>query len=109
MDQLNLDEIYQKTIDDQRTHLLALQEQFNKKCDEIRDRAKENLGKIPEANREEREAVLQQQKAELEEVLRWLKTEVHESTRKTMKKLEEIQTRREEKILGEIEAQIKSL
>lgn len=109
MNQLNLDEIYQKTIDDQRTHLLALQKQFNKKCDEIRDRAKENLGKIPEVNREEREASLQRQKAELEEALRWLKTEVHESTRKTMKKLEGVQTQREEKVLGEIEAQIKAL
>lgn len=109
MAELSLDELYQKTIDEQRNHLFGLQDQFNKKCDDIRKIAQDKLTKVPDENREGKEAVLMEQKAALEEGLRWLKEEVNTSTRQTMKKLEEIQTQREQKILAELEQQMAAL
>lgn len=109
MAELSLDELYQKTIDDQRNYLLGLQNEFNKKCDEIRDRAQAELAKIPNEDREGKQAVLVKQKEELEEALRWLKGEVNSSTMHTMKKLEEIQRKREERVLSDLEKQIAAL
>lgn len=109
MPELSLDDLYQKTIDDQRAYLLKLQDEFNKKCDDIRKIAQDKLAKVPNSDREGKEKALLEQKAALEEALRWLKEEVNTSTRRTMVKLEEIQRKREEKILGELETQIAAL
>ena len=106
---MTLDEQYQKIIDDQRTYLLKLQDDFNKKCDEAKARAQEKLKGIPEENKEAREDVLQAQKEELEEALHILKSEVNHSTRTTMKQLEEIVRQKEEKVLADLEAQIAKL
>lgn len=106
---MTLDEQYQKTIDDQRTHLLKLQDDFNKACDSAKVRAQEKLKNIPQENKEARETVLREQKTELEEALHYLKTEVDHSTRQTMKRLEEIVTQKEKQILSKLEEEIASL
>lgn len=106
---MTLDEQYQQIIDDQRTYLLKLQDDFNKKCDEAKVRAQEKLKKVPEDNKEGREAVLKEQKEELEEALHILKSEVDHSTRGTMKKLEEIVRQKEQQVLSDLEAQIAKL
>lgn len=106
---MNLDEQYQKVIDDQRTHLLKLQDDFNKKCDEAKVTAQERLKNIPTEDKEAREAVLQDQKKELEEALHILKSEVDHSTRGTMKKLEEIVRQKEVAVLSNLEKEIAEL
>lgn len=105
----SLEELYQQTIDNQRNYLLKLQEEFNKKCDELKKRAEEKMAICPEDDKEAKQTVLMEQKKGLEEALRWLKTEVNQSTRQTMKKLEEIQKQREQKVLEDLEKQIASL
>lgn len=105
----SLEELYQQTIDEQRTHLSNLQVEFNKKCDDIKKRAADKMAQVPKDDKEAKQAVLMEQKQELEEALRWLRIEVNESTKKTMRKLEEIQKQREQKILGELEKQIAAL
>lgn len=104
-----LDELYQQTIEDQKKYLLKLQEDFNKKCDEIKTRAQDRLKKIPGEDKEMREQILLDQKEELEAILRDLKGEVDTSTRKTLKRLEEINSERERKILEDLEKQIAAL
>lgn len=106
---MTLDEEYQKTIDDQRTYLLKLQEDFNKACEVSKVKAKEALKKVPKDDKEAREAVLQAQKAELDEALMVLKQEVDKSTRETMKKLEGIMRQKEELVLKDLENQLASL
>lgn len=106
---MTLDEEYQKTIDDQRTHLFKLQENFNKKCDEFKVKAEEKLKAIPSENKEAKEAVLKAQKTEIENALTDLKNEVDRSTRETMRKLEEIVRRKEAQILSRLEQQIANL
>ena len=104
---LNL--LYKQTIDAQRQHLLELQTQFNEKCDVIKVEAKKRIGGAAPEDSGARDQALTWQKAELEKALAWLKTAVHESTRDTMKKLEEVQRKREAQLLTSIETQIQSL
>lgn len=106
---MTLDEQYQQIIDDQRTYLLKLQDDFNKKCDEAKVKAQEKLKKVPEDDKEAREAVLNEQKAELEEALHVLKSEVDHSTRGIMKKLEEIVRQKEQQVLSDLERQMEAL
>ncbi len=106
---MTLDELYQKTIDDQRAYLLKLQDDFNSKCTEAKKRAHEKIAQIPASDRPQREAVLKAQKAELEVALQELKTEVDHSTRDTMKKLENIIRQKEQGLLEELEKEIATL
>lgn len=104
-----LDEQYQKTIDDQRTNLMALQAGFNKVCDDAKAQAEEKLKTVPPEDKEGRESVLKEQKDVLEVALRDLKIAVDNSTRETMKQLEIIMTEKEKTILADLEKQIASL
>lgn len=106
---MTLDEQYQKVIDDQRTYLLKLQDDFNKACDEAKKRAQERLKGIPDTDKEAREGVLKDQKQELEEALHILKSEVDHSTRETMRKLEAVVHEKEKQILADLEKQMASL
>lgn len=106
---MTLDEKYQQTIDDQRVHLLKLQEGFNKKCDEIKESAITKLKDIPEGNKEARENVLKEQKEELNKSLSELKQNVDQSTRETMKRLEGIVHEKELKVLEDLEKQMQTL
>ncbi|MFA6521638.1 MAG: hypothetical protein WCT53_04615 [Candidatus Gracilibacteria bacterium] len=106
---MTLDEQYQQTIDDQRTHLMQMQEDFNKVCDAAKVKAQEKLKQIPEDKKEERETVLKEQKATLEEALHKLKTDVDQSTKATMKKLEVIVSEKEKQILSDLETQMANL
>ena len=100
------DEQYQKTIDDQRSHLLKLQDDFNKACETAKLKSQERLEKLPAEDKENREAVLQEQKEELEASLHILKTEIDHSTRETMKKLEKIVTEKENLLLAKLEKEL---
>lgn len=104
-----LNKLYQKTIDDQRSNLMELQNQFNARCDEIKKKAEEKLKGVKPDDKEGQTAVLQEQKGELEVALSWLKQEVNQSTRKTMRKLEEIQREREKVMLEDLEKQLSSI
>lgn len=106
---MTLDEQYQKVIDDQRTYLLKLQDDFNKACDEAKKRAQEKLKGIPDTDKEAREQVLKDQKQELEEALHILKSEVDHSTKGTMRKLEAVVHEKEKQILADLEKQLASL
>lgn len=106
---MDLDALYQKTIDDQRAHLLELQEVFNKACDSAKEVAQEKLKKLTPDDKAGREEILKEQKETLETALRQLKEDIGESTRSTMKKLEEIMRHKEEKILADLEKQLASL
>lgn len=108
-DKQTLDQLYQQTIDDQRAYLMKLQDDFNKKCDEAKEKTEAKLKEIPEDKKEEREAILMIQKQELEEALHTLKEEIDQSTRQTMKKLESIVHQKEELILLDLEKQMASL
>lgn len=104
-----LNKLYQKTIDDQRNHLMELQTQFNARCDEIKKKAEEKMKPLKPDDKEGKTAVLQEQKRELEEALSWLKQEVNHSTRQTMHTLEDIQRQREKFLLEDLEKQLASL
>ncbi len=106
---MTLDEQYQSAIDDQRTHLMKLQDEFNRACDDAKKKAQDKLKEIPETDKEAREAVLNEQKTELEAALYTLKTEVDHSTRTTMKRLEEIIREKEKAVLADLEKQLANL
>lgn len=106
---MTLDEQYQKVIDDQRSHLMNVQEEFNKACDRAKAKAQEKLKNVAPDNKEAKEAVLKEQKAELEVSLHTLKMEVDHSTRDTMKKLEGIVHEKEKFILEDLEKQLAAL
>lgn len=106
---MTLDEQYQAAIDDQRAYLLKLQDNFNKTCEEAKETAKQKLSGLPKEDREGREVILKEQKGELEAALHNLKTEVDVSTRRTMRKLEEIIREKEKQILADLEKQMASL
>lgn len=106
---MTLDEQYQQTIDDQRAFLLKLQDDFNKACEAAKLTAQKRLAEISPEAKEEREAVMQDQKGELEEALHILKTEVDHSTRGTMKKLENVVHEKEKMMLADLEKQMAAL
>lgn len=106
---MTLDEQYQKTIDDQRGHLLAVQDNFNKKCDLAKEKAEQKLKEITGDDKEAKEEVLRAQKQELEAALHELKTEVDHSTRETMKRLEDIVHEKEKQLLTDLESQMATL
>lgn len=106
---MTLDEQYQKTIDDQRTYLLKLQDDFNKACEGAKTKAQEKLKEVPEENKEAREAILNEEKTELEQALHILKVEVDRSTKETMRNLEAIIRKKEAVILADLEKQLAAL
>ncbi|MEK9133057.1 MAG: hypothetical protein AAB606_05125 [Patescibacteria group bacterium] len=106
---MTLDEQYQQTIEDQRNYLLAVQSDFNKKCDAAKAKAEEKSKQIPETDKPAKEQVLKEQKVELETALKTLKEEIDHSTRQTMKKLEEIVRQKEQQVLGDLENQLANL
>ena len=106
---MTLDEQYQKIIDDQRTHLLKIQDDFNAACDNSKAQAQKRLGEVAPENKEAREQILKDQKQELETALKTLKQLVDHSTRETMKKLEDIVRQKEAQLLGDLEKQLAAL
>lgn len=106
---VDLDDQYQKIIDDQRAHLLEMQEEFNELCESEKKKAQGRLAKLDKSDREGREQVLQEQKATLDEALAKLKSDVAESTRQTMKALEDIIRQKERMILADLEKQLAAL
>ncbi|MEK7529105.1 MAG: hypothetical protein AAB592_05030 [Patescibacteria group bacterium] len=105
----DLDAIYQETIDKQRAHLMALQEDFNGKCEAAKKVAEDKIALLSADDKAKKEEVLQEEKTVLEEALKILKSEVDRSTRETMKTLEAINNERERTILEDLERQIAAL
>lgn len=103
---MTLDEQYQKIIDEQRSHLLKMQKDFNDLCELEKKRAQDRLSKIAKEDRESRQQILQQQKTVLDEALAKLKSDVAESTRHTMRALEDIIRQKEVIILEDLEKQL---
>ncbi len=106
---MTLDEQYQKVIDDQRSHLLGMQKNFNELCESEKKKAQDKLAVLPKEDREGRQAVLEEQKKVLDEALASLKADVAESTRHTMHGLEAIIRQKESLVLKDLERQLAAL
>ena len=106
---MNPDQEYQQTIDEQRTYLLGLQEKFNEICESAKVEAQEKLDTLAEGDKEAQQEILVAQKKKLEEALAELKAGVRDSTKVTMKKLEQIITKKEVGELQHIEEEIERL
>lgn len=91
----DLDSLYDHIVLAHRGYLTKIQAAFDKQCEEIGQRAKDELAKIPEENREEREKILTQEQAELDKTLAELKKVVNKSNAETRKKLEEIENQQD--------------
>jgi len=98
-----LDEQYLQTINEQKNYLTSLQEAFNRHCDEITAETQNLLAIIPETDTESRDRIIEEQKNKLSEALAQLKTEIEKSSNTSRIKLEEINLRREEIKLKEME------
>ena len=103
------DKLYLETINQQRDYLAKLQEAFNKHCDEITSQANEKLDAIPDADKEGKAKVLAEQKQQLDQALVQFKSEVTHSMGVTRKKLEEIQSQRENNLISDLEEKMKQL
>lgn len=106
---MTLDEQYQQAIDDQRAYLLKLQDDFNKICETAKETTADKLKALQKDDKEGREAVMTAQKAELSEALHNLKVLVDVSTKRTMRKLEEIMRQKEQQVLADLEKQMAAL
>ncbi len=104
-----LDDQYQKVIDDQRSHLLEMQKNFNDLCESEKKKAQEKLATLSKEDKEGRQAVLEEQKKVLDEALARLKADVAESTRHTMHDLEGIIRQKEVLVLKDLERQLAAL
>lgn len=98
-----LDDLYNKTVNDQRDYLVKLQTAFNSHCEGITAEAQKKLSTIPETDTQTRKQVFEEQKKQLDEALGSLKKEIDASSMAVRKKLEEIHRQREEAKLTEIE------
>lgn len=104
-----LDQLYTETINMQRDHLAALQEDFNRLCDQIAVKTENKIKEVPKKDKKTRQKIYNEQKEELDRALNKLKRDVDESSKKTRKKLEEINALRESKELKELEDLIQNI
>ncbi len=88
---------------------MALQEGFNKKCDEAKTGAQEKIKGVGELDSAGKEAILKEQQALLDAALADLKAEIDHSTRATMRGLEGIMRQKEQQILADLEKQLSAL
>jgi len=102
------DDLYRQVIQNQKDFLHQLQGAFNKKCQEIRAKYKGNLEKAGN-DKKAQQPILIAQKKELDQTLEELKTTVKKSNNNTMKKLEELQYKKEEDTLVDLEAELANL
>lgn len=92
--------LYQETIDHHRTFLDQLHKAFDKKCDAIGAEAEKKLKALPEDDAEGRAKVAQEEKQLLAKTLAELKYAISKSEGAARKKLEEIQTKLEQKSMN---------
>ncbi|MBU1018045.1 hypothetical protein KKA33_03380 [Patescibacteria group bacterium] len=107
-DKNTLSKFYQDTIDYHRDYLNRLHEAFNKHCEAIGAKAKEQLGQIDESDEEKRKEILTAEQKELDEALNQLKTAINQNNAEARKKLEEIQNKIEESAM-DLEAELAKL
>lgn len=103
------DELYNQIIKTQREYLVKLQEDFNKRCDEITTLTNEKLQTIPEADVESRKKIFDQQKVLLDEALTHLKNEVNRSSNDVRQKLEKLYEQREANVIDKLEKDIQAV
>lgn len=99
----DLDDQYNKTVNDQRDYLLKLQEAFNQHCDGIAADAQKKLAATPETDLQTRKNIFDNQKKQLDDALAQLKKETDTSHTQVRKKLEEIHRHREEERITQLE------
>ena len=98
-----LDDLYNKTVNDQRDYLAKLQQAFNQHCDEITAVAQKKLTETPETDLQTRKNIFDEQKKQLDEALALLKKEIDASHGRVRKKLEEIHSQREQEKIMQLE------
>ncbi len=99
----DLDALYTQTINEQREYLAKLQQGFNEHCDAITAESEARLAKNPETDMESRQQIFEDQKRKLDAAISHLRNEIDTSGRETRKKLEEINNRREEEKIHDLE------
>ena len=91
---VELDTLYNETIESHEQYLAKLQEAFDKKCDEIGNLAKAKMDGVPEEDQETRQKILEEEDAQLGQALAELKQVVKKANADALKKLEEIENQR---------------
>ena len=103
------DELYTQTIQTQRNYLVKLQDDFNKRCDEIAVSTNEKLKTVPETDVEGRKKIFDEQKQLLNQALNELKNAINVSSGEVRRKLEEIYAQREITVIASLENDMKTL
>lgn len=94
-DLLELNRLYDATVEHHKSYLEKLHNAFNTRCEEIRVAAHAKLDALPETDQEGRKKVLAEEKTKLDKVLAELKEAIHRSSQDARKKLEEIEAKLE--------------
>ena len=94
-DPQELNQLYDETVEAHRAYLEKVHNAFDRRCEEIRQRAHEKLKPLAESDEEGKKRVVQEEKMELDQVLSELKMAIHQSSQDARLKLEEIQSKME--------------
>lgn len=94
-DPLELNRLYDETVETHKGYLEKIHNAFNARCEKIRVAAHAKLDALPETDQEGRKKVLAEEKTELDKVLSELKRAIRKSSQDARAKLEEIETRME--------------
>lgn len=90
-DPLQLNRLYDETIDHHKAYLKKLHDAFNRRCEKIRLDAHKKIETLPKDDQGGRKRALAEEKAELDKVLWELKQAIAKSSNDARKKLEEIE------------------
>ena len=99
-DENDLAQLYQETIDTHRAYLDRLHTAFDARCDEIGAQTKKKLEGVDESDEETRKQIMAEEQEQLNKILAELKFAINKSNADARQKLEEIQTKLEEKTLN---------
>lgn len=94
-DPLELNRLYDETIDQHKTYLKKLHDAFDRRCEQIRLDSHKKLNATPESDPDKRKKVIYEEKVELDKVLSELKQAITKSSGDARKKLEEIEAKME--------------
>ncbi|MFH0820596.1 MAG: hypothetical protein V1908_02370 [Candidatus Peregrinibacteria bacterium] len=94
-DPLELNRLYDETVEAHKVYLEKVHDAFDRRCEEIRIKAHQKLDALPESDTEGHQKVVAEEKVELDKSLSELKAALHRSGQDARKKLEEIQAKLE--------------
>jgi len=103
-----LADLYNETIEHHNAYLERLHSAFNRRCEEIGEKAKAKLSKVDEEDEEAKGEVLQEEQELLDKTLAELKYAINKSNANAREKLEAIQNKLEEDAL-DIEKELVNL